>query len=96
MELNEFISETIKQITDGLIAGNQYIKEKSPGSEGVEDGYRRIHFNIGVQSTESDKGDIGGKITIAQIFQVGGKTENISSLTNTNRIKFNVLVQIKH
>ncbi|RTY78838.1 hypothetical protein EKL97_13665 [Flavobacterium sp. LS1P28] len=96
MELKEFISESIKQITDGLIEGHQYIKQKSPASEGIESGYRKIHFDIGVQSNEGNKDDIGGKITVAQIFQVGGKTENSSSIINTNRIQFDVLIAINH
>lgn len=96
MELKEFISESIKQITDGLIEGNEYIKKSAPGSEGIERGYRRIHFDIGVQSNEGNKDDIGGKISVAHIFQAGGKSENNSSVTNTNRIQFDVLIAINH
>lgn len=96
MELKEFISESIKQITDALIESHQYIKEKSPYSEGVENGYRRIHFDIGVQSNEGNIDDVGGKITVAQIFQVGAKTESNSSTVNTNRIQFDVLLSINH
>ncbi len=96
MELKEFISESLKQITDGLMEGHRYIKDKSPNAEGVQNGYRRIHFDIGVQSNEGNKEDVGGKLTVAQILQVGGKTENISSTVNTNRIQFDVLVHISH
>ncbi|UWY27157.1 hypothetical protein N4T20_15650 [Flavobacterium sp. TR2] len=96
MELKEFISESIKQIVDGLIEGQQYIKEKSPNSEGVSNNYRKINFDIGVQSSEGNKDDVGGKITVAQIFQVGGKTESNSSIVNTNRIQFDVLIAIDH
>lgn len=96
MELKEFISESIKQITDGLIDGHNYIKEKSPQSEGIRSDYRKIHFDIGVQSNEGNKGEIGGKITVAQIFQAGGKTENSASIINTNRIQFEVLLAISH
>ena len=94
MELKEFISESIKQITDGLIEGHEYIKTKSPKADGVENGYKRIHFDIGVQSSEGNKDDVGGKITVAQIFQVGGNTENTTSTINTNRIQFDVLISI--
>ena len=96
MELKEFIAESIKQITDGLVEGHEYIKKKSPNSEGVENGYRRIHFDIGVQSNEGNKDDVGGKITVAHIFQAGGKSENSSSTRNTNRIQFDVLIAISH
>ena len=96
MELKDFISESIKQIADGLIEGHQYIKEKSPGSEGVSSGNKRINFDIGVQSSEGNKDDAGGKITVAQIFQIGGNSESSSSIINTNRIQFNVDVHVKH
>ena len=96
MELKEFISESIKQITDGLIEGHDYIKKKSPRSDGIENGYRKIHFDIGVQSSEGSTDDICGKITVAQIFQVGGKSESNISTINTNRIQFDVLIAISH
>lgn len=48
MELNEFISQTIKQITDGLIEGSKYIREKSSGSEGIRDDYTRVNFDVAV------------------------------------------------
>jgi hypothetical protein len=96
MELKEFISESIKQITDGLVEGHQYIKGKSPRSDGVGNGYKKIHFDIGVQSSEGDKADVGAKITVAQVFQIGGKTESNSSIINTNRIQFDVQISINH
>lgn len=94
MELKDFISESIKQITDGLLEGNRYIKEKAPSSDGVRNDYRKINFDIGVQSSEGNKGDVGGKITVANIFQAGAKTESNSSIINTNRIQFDVLIHI--
>jgi hypothetical protein len=76
--------------------GHDYIKKKSPRSDGIENGYRKIHFDIGVQSSEGSTDDIGGKITVAQIFQVGGKSESNISTINTNRIQFDVLIAINH
>ncbi|QDW21821.1 hypothetical protein [Flavobacterium sp. KBS0721] len=96
MELKDFISESIKQITDGLIEGHKYIKEKSPVSEGVRNSTKVIKFDIGVQSSEGSKDDVGGKITVAQIFQVGGKSESNASLINTNRIQFEILLGISN
>lgn len=94
MELKDFISESIKQITDGLIEGHQYIKEKTSDSDGVRDEYKKINFDIGVQSSEGNKGGAGGKITVAQVFQVGGNTESNSSIINTNRIRFDVNIHV--
>ncbi len=49
-----------------------------------------------MQSSEGNKDDIGGKITVAQIFQAGAKSENLSSTINSNRIQFDVLIGINH
>ncbi|WP_162343207.1 hypothetical protein [Cyclobacterium salsum] len=96
MELNEFISETIKQVTDGLMEGHEYVKEKSPDSGGIETGTSKINFDIGVQSNEGNVNDVGGKITVAQIFQLRGKSESNSSIQNVNRIQFDVTMHIDH
>lgn len=55
MELIEFISESIKQITDGLIEGNQYIREKSSNSEGIESGYRKFILTLEFNQTSVTK-----------------------------------------
>ncbi len=94
MDLKDFVSESIKQITDGLIESHDYIKSKSPGSQGVETGFKRINFDIGVQSNEGNQNDLGGKITVAQIFQMGTKSETNSSTQNVNRIQFDVQIHI--
>lgn len=96
MELKDFISESIKQIADGLVEGHQYIKHKSPESDGVRNGTIAIKFDIGVQSSEGSKDGVGGKISVAQIFQVSGNTESNSSLINTNRIQFEILVDLQN
>ena len=95
MELKDFIAETIKHVTDGVLEGNNYVIEKSKSEEGVRSGYITIDFDIGITTNKEDKDDIGGKISVVEIFNVGASKSNISSTTNQNRIKFNVLVNIK-
>jgi hypothetical protein len=93
MELKEFVSNTIKQIADGLQEANIYIKEK--GGEGVENGYKRIMFDIAVTTTDEDKSGVGGKITVAKIFNAGAETENTSNKTQFSRVEFNTLIHVK-
>lgn len=95
MELNEFISQTIKQITDGLIEGSQYIKEKSSGSEGVRDDYTRVNFDVAVTTNEGEKDKIGGKVSVAQIFSAGGSTESSNTTSNSSRIQFDILIHVR-
>lgn len=94
MELKDFISETIKQITDGVLEGNMYIKEKSNSIEGVRNQYTKIGFDIAISTNEENKNDIGGKVTVVQVFNAGASSSTASTTSNQNRIKFEVLAAI--
>ena len=88
MELKDFISETIKQITDGILEGNTYVKDKSNSSEGIRDQYTKINFDIAISTNEENKNDLGGKVT------AGASSSKASSTTNQNRIQFEILAAI--
>jgi len=94
MELKDFISETIKQITDGILEGNLYVKEKSNSSEGIRDQYTKIDFDIAISTNEENKNDVGGKVTVVQVFNARASSSTASTTTNQNRIKFEVLAAI--
>ena len=95
MELKDFISETIKQITDGILEGSSYVKEKSNSSEGVKNQYTRINFDIAITTNEENKGNLGGKVSVVQVFSASGSSSKSASTLNENRIKFEVLAHIK-
>ncbi|ADF54394.1 hypothetical protein ZPR_4090 [Zunongwangia profunda SM-A87] len=94
MELKDFISETIKQITDGILEGNTYVKDKSNSSEGIRDQYTKINFDIAISTNEENKNDLGGKVTVVQVFNAGASSSKASSTTNQNRIQFEILAAI--
>ncbi|MDG1728968.1 MAG: hypothetical protein P8K68_00260 [Algibacter sp.] len=95
MELKEFISETIKQIADGLVEGHNHIKEKYEKSDGIQDAYKKIHFDVAITSSDEDKINGGGKIKIASVFDLGAKAEGTSKTTNHNRIQFETFLHVK-
>ena len=95
MELKDFISETIKHITDGVLEGSSYVKEKSKSSEGVKSQYTKIDFDIAITANEENKGDLGGKLSVVQVFSAGASTSKSASTSSQNRIKFEILVAIK-
>lgn len=95
MELKDFISETIRQITDGIIEGDKYVKEHSKNTEGVRNQYTKINFDVGVTTNEEEKGKVGGKVSVIQIFNVGASTENATNVSNYNRIQFDLLIHVK-
>lgn len=95
MELKDFITETLKQITDGILEGSNYVREKSKSTEGVRDQYTKVDFDIAVTTNEEEKDKIGGKVSVVQIFNAGASSENTNKTSNYNRIKFNLLVHVK-
>lgn len=95
MELKDFISETIKQVTDGILEGSSYVKAKSNSSEGVRDQYTKIDFDIAITTNEENKDDLGGKVSVVQVFSAGASTSKSASTSSQNRIKFEVLAHVK-
>lgn len=95
MELKDFISGTIQQITDGILEGNKYVKAKSQTTEGVRSQYTKINFDIGITNNEEHKGEFGGKISVVQVFNVGGSTSKHTNTSNQNRIQFEILIAVK-
>jgi hypothetical protein len=94
MELKDFISETIKQITDGILEGSSYVKEKSHSTEGIKNQYTRIDFDIAITTNQENKDDLGGKVSVIQVFSAGASTSKSASTSSENRIKFEVLAHV--
>jgi len=95
MELNEFIKQTIIQITDGVRDGNKYIQENDFG-EGVRNGYyKEVNFDIAVTSNEEEKSGMGGKISVANLLSLGANDESKTKYSNVSRIQFSVTLGIK-
>lgn len=95
MEIKEFVSETIKQITDGVREGNNYIKDNNYG-EGVDGSiYRKIQFDIAVTTSKGSDADLGGKLTVAGLFSVEGKKSSDKNVSNVSRIQFDISLHVK-
>ncbi|MEZ7506527.1 hypothetical protein [Flavobacterium sp. Arc2] len=95
MELKEFIKQTIIQITDGLVEGHKYVNENNFG-EGISDSSgKEINFDVAVTSNEEETTGIGGKISIANVFNIGAKEENTTKATNVSRIQFKTYLHLK-
>lgn len=94
MELKRFIKESIIEIADGLSEGHKYVTENHSESTGIRNEYRKIEFDIAVASNEEKTTGIDGKISVAKIFNVGGKNEAVDSISNYSRIKFYINIDI--
>jgi hypothetical protein len=95
MELKEFISNTIAQITDGILEGDKYVKEKTGGTEGVRSQYTEVNFDVAVSTHDEEKNELGGKISVVQLFNVGGSSTESNKNSNHNRIQFEILVNVE-
>ncbi len=95
MELKEFIKQTIIQITDGLREGHQYIEENGFGHGVSDERGKEISFDVAVTSNEEETTGMGGKISVANILNVGGKGENVSKASNVSRIEFKIYLHVK-
>lgn len=93
MELKEFISETLKQINDGIQEGSTHLKQN--GGEGVSDGYFNVAFDLAITTNNEETSGVGGKISVASIFKVGGELEKNTSTSNYSRIQFHIPIHAK-
>ena len=95
MELKEFISQTLIQITEGIREGHKFVKENNFG-QGVSDvSGKEINFDIAVSTNEDKTTGISGKVSVANMFSLGGKDENVTSASNISRIQFKLFLHIK-
>ena len=95
MELKEFVTETIKEIIEGVVeAQRQIIPHINHATDGyVQIGHdshmERIEFDISVTSSEETGGEKKGGLHI-KVVEFSAKSDSHNSNTSTNRIKFNI------
>lgn len=95
MELNEFIKQTIIQITDGIRDGHKYIIDNKFG-EGVKDTHgKEVTFDVAVSTNEEETSGVSGKVSVVKIFTAGGKDESTTKASNVSRIQFKLYLFIK-
>jgi len=97
MELKDFISQSIKDIIDGVIGARKYAAEKGALVNVYEkDSIRKINFDIAVTTsqTKAVEAAVEGKGNIMKILVAGldlkGSFEKVNS--NISRINFTIPV----
>jgi hypothetical protein len=95
MELKVFVTETIKEIIQGVVEAQKHI---IPNINHATEGYvqighdslmEKIEFDISVTSSESSGGEAKAGVFI-KVVDFGVKNNTANNNTSTNRIKFNV------
>lgn len=97
MKLQDFVSETLKEIIDGVLAAQRYAASKNarinPGSPVRRESQQHVEFDVAVTTTEGTetKGGIGvfvGPVGLGS----QGRTDNTNS--SVSRIKFSIKVEL--
>lgn len=100
MELQNFITETLKQIVEGVQGAQKYIATKQINAtiqpKKSQEKIETVEFDVAVTSIESNQSGISGGIKVASIFNIGGEGKNLSSEQNISRIKFKVQIELPH
>ena len=101
MELKDFISNTLKQIVDGISDSKGYAKDKKafvvPNNAEAEFDmtHREIYsvkFDIAITTTDNTKSETGVGIFVAAVG-LGGKTGSSSGNQAISRIQFEVPIK---
>lgn len=95
MELKEFITETIVQITDGLRDGHNYVVQNGYGSGISDSHYRDVTFDIALSTVEEESTGKKGNISVANILNAGAQEALKSNSSNISRIQFKIELHIK-
>ena len=98
MDLKSFITETLKQIIEGVQDAQKYISDKKiPATihpKRSKENIESVDFDVAVTSTESNSSGLSGGIKVASIFSIGGEGKNQLSEKNVSRIKFKVQIEL--
>lgn len=92
MELNEFISKVLVEITTGIKSANSKIGEGTfemePFRRDKDTGF--VAFDLAVKTSEENGKGASGGIQVLNLG-IGGKINKSSTYENANRIKFYVM-----
>jgi hypothetical protein len=98
MDLEEFVSESIKGIIRGLETTSKELSNKRIGLYSEGDANRRhIEFDVAVSASDKsgNSKSMGGKIKVWEIFNVGADSKKVLENANStvSRIKFGVRIK---
>lgn len=90
MELQEFVSETLKQINVGVLDASKETTKNNKFRYYVEDS---IEFDVAITVTDAKTNETGGKLNVAAyIFgaSAGTSNEHAATRSEVSRIRFKV------
>jgi hypothetical protein len=98
MNLDEFISQTLTEIINGVISAQKACTDKSaaiaPRKSARDPDYQNVDFDIAVTVEKGTQ--TKGKIGVLSIISLGAAGQSDNSQTAINRIKFSVPVYLPY
>jgi hypothetical protein len=107
MDLKEFITETLVQITNGVIKAQELIKDTGAyinpeglhSGENLQPGYggqvrhiQKVKMSVAVNVIENSENKAG--ISVLSVFSAGFSTKNSDVNSVTNRIEFEIPISV--
>jgi len=96
MELKNFISQTLINITQGVDEANKATKRfKLASATHAQYGQgQEVEFDVSVTVAQDSQGNLGGKIGVA-LANISGDIKQVESNQNTHRMKFKIFITEK-
>lgn len=100
MQLDEFVKVTLMQVVKGVNDAQQEAEKLGAvvnprPKEGWGD--RRetsVSFDVALTVSDTSAGEVGGKLTVASMLSLGGKTTETDLRQETSRIQFEVTLAL--
>lgn len=102
MDLKDFVSQALIQITEGVSDAQKVVQEKggfvNPAVRQAETGQpmhdgrviQSVDFNVAVTVTEDSSCSGGGKLSVATVFKANAETASSEKNSTTSKISFKV------
>ncbi|MFQ1828366.1 hypothetical protein ACK38R_20070 [Aeromonas veronii] len=100
MQLDEFVKTTIMQVVKGVSDAQEEAAEFGAvvNPRELEGKGRRketnIVFDVALTVTGTNSEEVGGKLTVASILNLGGKVTESDAQQETSRVQFDVAVSL--
>lgn len=100
MQLDEFVKATLMQVVKGVKDAQQEAEEfGAVVNPRPEEGWGRrretsVSFDVALTVSDTSAGEVGGKLAVASMLNLGGKKTETDLRQETSRIQFEVAIAL--
>lgn len=102
MKLDEFVQSAIEQVVRGVV-NSKSVVEPLGGRVNAYDHNMytpqpetrtNLEFDVALVVSESQQDEGGAKVSMLNVFSIGGKTQSADAYQQTSRVKFTVPITL--